>query len=309
MVLSTAIAESSLVDHSSVENAYQVAQAAIKSSVPPLLWEENERFVSRIRANLKTHPLLTHPFLLALQQGKFNREQLKKIHLEYRHAIVEIFTDTLLAAQLQARQLEPRLQRGSKLYARFILGLNLFDEYGFQPGTQAGGYQGDPNNAHYLLFEEVLDELGISATEREAYVPSQASRELRQALEGVYDDLTSTVALLAIAEAAVAFTMSLRDNARLAGLDVNTGFFKCHGFTYEEETVGVDDFHELGLWYVLMQALTPDQYPKILELGDRYCDLWAAFYDAQLELLEETTDRHFVGSRNRLDSPSLVAVA
>jgi hypothetical protein len=287
MVLSVAIVEAS-----PVENVYQVAQAAIRSSVPPLMWAENERFVSGIRERLKTHPLLTHPFLLALQQGKFNREQLKTIHLEYRHAIVEIFTDTLLAAQLQAQQLEPRLKRGSKLYARFILGLNLFDEYGFQPGTQAGGYQGDPNNAHYLLFEQVLDELEISVSERETYVPSQSSRSLRQALEGVYHDLTSIVALLAIAEAAVAFTMSLRDNAQLAGLAVDKGFFKCHGFTYDEETVGCDDFHELGLWYVLMQALTPDQYPKVLELGEQYCDLWAAFYDAQMQLLQSIEPRH-----------------
>lgn len=292
MVLST-----TLVESTQEETAYQIAQAAIKASVPSMLWVENEKFVSGIRERLKTHPLLTHPFLTALQEGMFDLKQLKTIHLEYRHAIVEIFTDTLLAAQLQAQQLEPRLKRGSKLYARFILGLNLFDEYGFQPGIQAGGYRGNPNHAHYLLFEEVLDELGISKAERENYEPSQAARSLRQALESVYDDLTSIVALLAIAEAAVAFTMSLRDNAKLAGLNVNQGFFKCHGFTYEEETIGVDDFHELGLWYVLMQALTPAQYPKVLNLGNQYCDLWVAFYDAQLELLEHSGGRHVEGDR------------
>lgn len=294
------IVSSAIADSLHVENPYQIAQAAIQQSVPPALWSENERFVSGLRERLKTHPLLTHPLLSALKQGRFNREQLKVVHLEYRHAIVEIFTDTLLAAQLQARQLEPRLTRGSKLYARFILGLNLFDEYGFQPGSQGGSYQGNPDHAHYLLFEQVLDELEISPTKRETYAPSQAARALRQALESVYHDLTSTVALLAIAEAAVAFTMSLRDNARLVGLTVESGFYKCHGFTYEQETVGCDDFHELGLWYVLMQALTPDRYVEITTLGDQYCNLWAAFYDAQLQRLEETEGQHLEGDR---DSP------
>jgi len=53
------------------------------------------------------------------------------------------------------------------MYARFLLTLNDLDEFGFQPGIDSSGYyRGNPNNAHYVLFERVLDELDISLEKR-----------------------------------------------------------------------------------------------------------------------------------------------
>jgi hypothetical protein len=271
----------------------QMAQAAIKQSIAPALWTKNEQFVLVLKDRLKIHPVLNHPLLEALTHGRFSQEQLKTIHLDYYHAIVEIFADALMAAQFQARQLEPRLMRGSKMYARFILGLNLLDECGFQPGiTAQGNYCGNPDWAHYLLFEQVLDELGIGLTDRMEYVPSPAATALRQGLENSFEDFTAVVSLLAIAEAAIAFTSSLRSNAQVAGLDVSQGFYQCHGFTSEEETGGHDDLHEDDLWYVLMQALTPDRYDEVAVLCDQYCNLWVTFYDAQMQLLSSIEARH-----------------
>ncbi len=283
----------------------ELAQAAIKRSISPALWAKNERFVAVLKDRLKIHPVLNHPLLEALNQGRFNREQLKTIHLDYYHGIVEIFADALMAAQLQARQLEPRLMRGSKMYARFILGLNLLDECGFQPGmTDLGSYCGHPDGAHYLLFEQVLDELEIDLTSRLEYVPSLAARALRQGLESSFHDFTAVVGLLAIAEAAIAFTSSLRSNAQRVGLDVSQGFYQCHGFTSEEDTGGHDDLHEDDLWYVLMQALTPDRYDEVAALCHQYCDLWVAFYDAQMQLLTAIAPRH-VESDVELTLPAL----
>ncbi len=42
---------------------------------------------------------------------------LNKNHLEYRHAIVQIFTDALLMAQFQTKQLEPKLHSGAKMFS------------------------------------------------------------------------------------------------------------------------------------------------------------------------------------------------
>ena len=198
-----------------------------------------------------------------------------------------------MAAQLQAGQLEPRLMRGSKMYARFMLSFNLLDEYGFYPGaTEQGVYCGDPDGAHCLLFEQVLDELKIDLTRRMEYVPSVAASALRQGLENAFDDFTILVGLLAVAEVATTFTSSLRSNAQAVGIDVSQGFYYCHGDTSDQETDGHDDLHADDLWYVLMQALTPDRYDEVAALCEQYCDLWVAFYDAQMQLLPSIEPRH-----------------
>lgn len=107
------------------------------------------------------HPVSHHPAIETLNNGEINKENLKRIHLEYRHAIVQTFTDALLMAQYQTKQLEPRLHAGAKMFPRCLLSLNIFDEFGFRPGTDKDGYyQGNPEYAHYPLFEDVLDDFG-----------------------------------------------------------------------------------------------------------------------------------------------------
>ena len=53
---------------------------------------------------------------------------------------MQTFTDALLMAQFQTKQLEPRLHAGAKMFPRFLLSLNIFDEFGFRPGLDKDGY-------------------------------------------------------------------------------------------------------------------------------------------------------------------------
>jgi hypothetical protein len=266
-----------------------LAREAIKASLPSALWAENDNFVTHLRKSLKQHPIAAHPIIEALNKGFFGREMLGRIHLDYRHAIVQIFTDALLMAQYQSHQLEPRLSPGSKMYARFLLTLNDLDEFGFRSGVDSQGYyQGNPQGAHYPLFEQVLNELGIGLKDRLSYVHSLISSNVRKFLEDTYHDLSSVVSLLAVAEREVViFSPPLRENAKLVGLNVSSGYYYCHGTNSDTQVEADDDTHEDDLWYVLTQSITPDDYGRITDLCQEYCNLWISFWDVQLNLLKE----------------------
>lgn len=265
----------------------QTARRLIQNSVPTELWVKNQEFVTQICRELAHHPVAHHPMIQALNQGIFDRQQMQQIHLEYRHAIVQIFTDALLMAQVQSRQVEPRLAPGSKMSARFLLTLNSLDEFGYRPGVDCEGYyRGNPEGAHYPLFEQVLNDLDIGMVERQTYEPSSIACQVRQYLEAAFDDFCAITSLLAVGEEEVVlFSAPLRHNAAAVGLDVTTGYYVCHGTSDDIEAEANDDSHEHDLWYVLMQGLTPDRYADIRQKCLTYCDLWVEFWDTQLSLL------------------------
>jgi hypothetical protein len=281
-----------------LNNPRQLAKDAIKASVPATLWLENQKFVNELRRSLKIHPVATHPAIAALNQSLFDKEQLKRIHLDYRHGVVQVFTDALLMAQYQTRQLEPRLASGSKMYARFLVTLNNLDEFGFQPGVGEEGYRGNPYNAHYPLFERVLDTLGTSVDDRSKYIPTEISDRIRKYLEQSYDSLCSLTTLLGvIEEEVILFSAPLRENASTVGVNVGSGYYFCHGTTEDLEVDANDDKHQDDLWHVLMQALTPDQYTEVANLCNTYCDLWVEFWDEQMNLLSVKTPQILTLSR------------
>jgi hypothetical protein len=265
----------------------QTTKKLIQASILPDRWTANEQFVQDLREKLNQHPVATHSAITALNQRRFNQVQLQQVHLEYRHAIVQIFTDALLMAQVQSRQLEPTLPPGSKMPARFLLTLNILDEFGFRPGIDCEGYyRGNPLNAHYPLFEQVLDELGLSLAQRQTYVPSEIAGRVRQYLEAAYDDFCLIASLLAVAEEEVVlFSAPLRHNAAAVGVDVSSGYYVCHGTSDDAEADADDDSHENDLWYVVMQSLTPERYADIEQACLEYCDLWVQFWDKQMKLL------------------------
>jgi hypothetical protein len=265
------------------------AALLIRQSLDEGLWAENEKFVGELKNKVYYHSIVHHPAIAALNEGRFTLPQIRLIHLEYRHAIVQIFTDALLAAQLESRQLEPRLRPGSKMLARFLLTLNVLDEFGFRPGLDAEGYyRGTPTLAHYPLFEEVIGGLGIGAEEAANYRPSREAAETREFLEAAFGDYLLVSVLLAVAEQEVIlFSPPLRRNTAKHGIDVGRGYYHVHGTSTDEEAEAADDDHGNDLWLIVTQALLPSRREEITAAALRYCDLWIRFWDRQLLLLNQ----------------------
>lgn len=162
------------------DNPRQKAIDGMKNSISEEQWNKNVKFLSDLRAEISNHPVSKHPAIQLLNDGLIDKETLKHIHLEYRHAIVQVFTDALLMAQFQTKQLEPRLLSGSKMFPRFLLNLNILDEFGFRPALDKDGYySGNPQYAHYPLFEDVLNEFDLTQAERNNYQPSIIAQQVR----------------------------------------------------------------------------------------------------------------------------------
>lgn len=265
------------------------ALAGMQASVDAATWEKNLKFIENIKAKIAEHKVAHHPAIGILNSGKLGKEAMKLIHLEYRHAIVQIFTDALLMAQFQTKQLEPRLAPGSKMYPRVLLSLNILDEFGFRPGFDKDNYyKGNPAYAHYPLYEDMVDEFNVTIEERTTFQPSAISNQVRTALEESYVDYKLVSALLAVAEEEVIlYSPPLRQATKALGIDVSTGYYFVHGVSSDAEAEAADDDHEEDLWLILAQACTEQDYDYITDACVKYCDLWSQFWDKQLELVKQ----------------------
>ncbi|OTG82175.1 hypothetical protein [Acinetobacter sp. ANC 4648] len=267
------------------DNPRENALAAIKTSIPADQWDNNLLFLKNLRETIAAHPVSTHPAIQILNSGVLNKEILKQIHLEYRHAIVQIFTDALLMAQFQTKQLEPKLHSGAKMFPRFLLGLNILDEFGFRPGFDKNNYyQGNPIYAHYPLFEDLLTQYGVDESERKAYQPTKISDDVRKYLEGSYNSYIKVLALLAVAEEEVIlFSPPLRQATKAVGIKVDgDGYYHVHGVSSDETAEAADDDHQDDLWYALAQAITVNDYENLSNLCLEYCELWNDFWNTQI---------------------------
>lgn len=267
-------------------NPRKKALAGMKQSISAELWDKNLNFLTQLRAKIAQHPVSHHPAIETLNNGEISKENLKRIHLEYRHAIVQTFTDALLMAQYQTKQLEPRLHAGAKMFPRFLLSLNIFDEFGFRPGADRDGYyQGNPEYAHYPLFEDVLNDFGVTEEERRSYKPTNIAHQVREFLENSYNDYKAVSALLAVAEEEVIlYSPPLRRATSAVGIEVEGGgYYHVHGVSEDETAEAADDDHEEDLWFILMQACTEEDYVHLENLCLEYCDLWEKFWDIQME--------------------------
>ncbi|ENU92060.1 MULTISPECIES: hypothetical protein [Acinetobacter] len=267
-----------------LQNPRQKTIDKIRKSIPIELWNQNTYFLNGVRKKVANHPISNHPAIAILNSGNIEKHVLQKIHLEYCHAIVQIFTDALLVAQYQTRQLESRLSAGSKMLPRFLLTLNILDEFGFRPGIGSDNYYlGTPDHAHYPLFENVLKDFGIGEVERNEYLPSKIADKVRLYLEDSFDDYKTVVALLAVAEIEVIlFSPPLRQATQAVGIDVASGYYYVHGVSYDASSEAADDDHEDDLWFVLAQACTEEDYNFITKICLEYCDLWQQFWDKQI---------------------------
>ncbi|ATZ67104.1 hypothetical protein GPS63_13765 [Acinetobacter haemolyticus] len=266
------------------DNPRQKAIDGMKNSISTEAWNKNLNFLNSLRAEISKHPVSKHPAIQLLNDGLIDKETLKHIHLEYRHAIVQVFTDALLMAQFQTKQLEPRLLSGSKMYPRFLLNLNILDEFGFRPGLDNNQYySGNPEYAHYPLFEDVLDDFELTQTERNNYQPSIVAQKVRSFLENTFDHYQAVTALLAVAEEEVIlFSPALRQATKAVGFNVDSGYYYVHGVSHDASAEAADDDHEDDLWFVLAQACVESDYDLIRDLCLEYCDLWQMFWDEQI---------------------------
>ena len=109
----------------------------IERSLSSTSWAANTQAISHLKQTTAEHILFQHPILTRLHQCQLSLEQLKFIHLNYFTAIVKIFTDALSMAMYQALQLEhdsnivEQDRIAAKIYARYLLSLNLLDELSF----------------------------------------------------------------------------------------------------------------------------------------------------------------------------------
>ncbi|EHU1441381.1 hypothetical protein A1Z85_RS11285 [Acinetobacter baumannii] len=267
------------------ENPRQKALQGMKNSIPVEQWEENLKFLKQLRSKIAELPVCKHPAIEVLNNGQLDKQALTRIHLEYRHAIVQIFTDALLMAQFQTRQLEPKLHSGAKMFPRVLLSLNVLDEFGFRPGLDLDSYYlGNPEYAHYPLYEDLLNDYGVSEEARREYQPSKIADQVRTFLESSYDSYINVVALLAVAEEEVIlFSPPLREATKAIGIEVEGGgYYHVHGVSTDETSEAADDDHEDDLWFALAQAITKDDYESLTKLCMDYCDLWNEFWDTQI---------------------------
>ena len=266
-------------------NPRQKALQGMRNSIPAKQWDENLKFLKQLRNKIAELPVCKHPAIEMLNHGYLDKDTLIHIHLEYRHAIVQIFTDALLQAQFQTKQLEPKLHSGAKMFPRVLLSLNVLDEFGFRPGLGKDDYYlGNPEYAHYPLYEDLLNDYGLTEADRRNYKPSKAADQVRSFLESSYDSYINVVALLAVAEEEVIlFSPPLREATKFVNIDVEGGgYYHVHGVSTDETSEAADDDHQDDLWFTLAQAITEDDYESLTKLCIDYCALWNEFWDVQI---------------------------
>lgn len=258
------------------------ALTLIKQSVPPEIWDSNASKIAAIRKKLVSHPLFSHAMVDILSNQTLPLSTVQKIHLEYQHSIVEIFTDALLMTQFQAKQLDTKIFASVKMYARFLITFNILDEFGFsfQPNQQI-----TPMNAHFCLFKEVLKDLELTELDVASYPYSLESNALRSFLEKSYDNYAKLALLLAVGEQQViTFSPPLKKSFENLGLPTNRGYYHVHGVTQDTTIQAADDLHEDDLWVLLIQAFNFYDEAELEQAAITYCNLWQAFWDKMQQI-------------------------
>ena len=259
----------------------------LSSSIPESLWNANQDKVLDLKAELAEHRLFKHDVIQALNHDSICLDTLKHIHLEYQNSIVEIFTDALLMAQFQAKQLDKYIYSSVKMYPRFLLGLNIADEFGFSFETNEGP---TPLNSHFCLFKKVLEQLNISSEVDSNHSYTEESADLRIYLESAYNNYIKLILLLAVAEQQViAFSAPLKQAVENAGISTQDGYYYVHGTTSDMNTVASDDYHENDLWLLITHSLHIHSVEDLRTCALEYCELWDNFWNKMSDCIESTT--------------------
>lgn len=270
-----------------LSNPRAIAKQIMRDSISEALRVENEAFFAALLQKIKNHPFSRNPAIAALNSGAFDKVALRDIHLDFHYAGVQVFTDAILMAQFHTRQLENRLGTKGKMASRFLLTLNILDEFGFLPGCGEDDYYlGNPMMSHPVLFDAVLNELGADASVRKSFIASLAARNIQGCFLNAFADFWSLLAILAVAEEEVMlFSPAMREATKAVGVDVSRGYYMVHGSSDDAQTNGFDDDHQNDVLYILVHTAQPQQYAHIHSAAMNFCALWDAFWHKQMERL------------------------
>ncbi len=257
------------------------AQKQMIATIGQEKWDEHMVFIGQMRQKLADHKIHQHPVMKKLEQGRFSFTEMQTLHMEFREMVL-VFTDVLLMAMYQSLQLDKSMKPGMKAYPRFLITLNLFDEFGFwfDESNSENNLIGSPEASHLALFENLLAELDITDEDREEYVSSDVTMSLITHLSDAYEDLPMLVTILALAEENVmVFAPYMRQNCKKFGVPVDTGYYHVHGASDDGANEGRDDFHQNDLWLILAQIMGDYDRNKLFDEVDSYMDKWVAFWD------------------------------
>jgi hypothetical protein len=269
-----------------LDNPSKNARLLMRSSIDDALRLKNEVFCTQLLCDIKSHPLFRNPAIDALKSGTFDKATLRDVHLDFRHGGVQIFTDAIVMAQFHTRQLEHRLGAKGKMASRFLLALNLLDEFGFCPGSGESKnerYRGNPLLSHPLLFDAMLEEFGVDDLVRDSFLESQAAKALRGSFEGAFGNFWSLLVLLVVAEEiAMVYSPAMRRATRMVGVNVEHGYYMVHGSSEDASATAFDDDHQRDAFEILTCTIEPHQYAEIRAVAMDCCTLWDCFWRAQM---------------------------
>ncbi len=265
---------------------------AVRVSVPPDLWEQNQKLTDELKQLIEKHRLFRHPVIGLLDTEELNKDVTRILHMEFAYAFAQIFTDSLVHAMAATTDLERRLGPQGKVAARFLLQLNLLDELGFAPSEKAtGDYWGNPRLAHYYQFAETLVLLGAKTSDIFEYKPSAAARAARKTFTDYYTDYAALTCVLAVAETVFSLFAGpwARSTGRSTGIDVSKGYHAIH--VEDDHGHFVDDEHSEDSWFIFRQALTPDRYEEFRTKTAQWLDIWNDFGDNIIHIARTKTKK------------------
>lgn len=255
----------------------QSARDLLQGSIPQTAWQHNARFIEQIKTLVENSQLLRHPMLEALYQGEVKLTTLRQIHLEYRHAIVQVFADALLMCIWQARQMNGHGDGASDLQPRFLLTLNLLEEFGFCASA-------DPSLSHtrQSLYQKMMQHLHISEEEQVSYSPSAEACYVRDMIMRSYHHYPLLLCLLAVAEEQIlAFSPALKSALQQHGVDVSGGYYQACGATAIPDSPHLSHDHVDDLWLCLQQAGLNCDQEELLQGIRGYLRAWDQFWTRQ----------------------------
>ncbi|MDR0237280.1 hypothetical protein [Acinetobacter sp.] len=254
----------------------------IKNSLSAELWEQNVQAISQLKQQTIQHALFQHPLLDQLNQSQLSLEQLKFIHTNYFTAIVKNFTDALSMAIYQAvcleknNNIQQKNRIASKIYARYLLSLNLIDELGFNTYQLE---QSSASKSHLVYFLKLMQQLSLNPLDQ-----GKTQAEAFALADYIYKHLNSYTDLLLILACTelqvIKFSEALRNNMSNFNSIYIEGYYACHGLADQDgSTLANDDNHEDDIWTLLTQCLTPENEQHLHQIQTEYLALWNNFWN------------------------------